>query len=397
MDENSNYHISLTILKQCRICGNKHFNKILSYKSTQIDGFYFKSPVIKKNKTPITLLRCAKCGLFQLHEIINNRIYKDYNFSSQVSLKITSWQHKAAEIIKKIMKNKNANILEIGSGDGSFLCNFMSYQIIGIEPSKKLSLQAKETGVPIINSYFSSSISKKFTQKIDFVIVRHVFEHINVLKTMVVNIVKTLKDDGYVYIESPYVCDILRKHNYSNIFFEHVNYFCITDMVNLFKSFGLFLYKHGFNDIHNGSFYCIFGKKKNNCKIPRSDSITKAEIMKFKEDFKQYKISLKNIITKYKKAIICGYGGANKTSQLLSLSGLTRNNIDEIYDKNQNIQNLYIAYSDIPIVAPIKIMTTKPDYLIIFASAYEKEIIKEMMTLGYKGKFIRTYPTIKIL
>ena len=59
---------------------------------------------------------------------------------------------------QKLKKKYNLNnelIVDIGSGDGSLLRNFINKsKTVGVEPSKNVSKNAKKIGIKIINRYF---------------------------------------------------------------------------------------------------------------------------------------------------------------------------------------------------------------------------------------------------
>jgi len=168
-------------------------------------------------------------------------------------------------------------------------------------------------------------------------------------------------------------------------------------MVRLFEIHGLYLQWFKFNSINNGSFGCIFSTHKSFLHLPISDYIGEKELLAFKKNFVKYKTSLLALRKSLKGKVVCGYGAANKTARFLSLGKFSHKDLYEIYDKNGNLHGLHFSGSDIPIVPPDTIRNTNPDYVLLFATAYEKEIIHDMETYGYKGKTVRLYPTIQYL
>jgi hypothetical protein len=384
-------------LKKCRICNSNKFWKVISYKRTACDGSYSLSPNLIKTyeKTNLTLLQCQECGFFQLKEIVDSSIYQNYAFESHFTDSIVKWMETIASLLTKKYKIANKKILEVGSGDGSFLKYFASSnKVLGIEPSKQLAIRSNINFIPTINNYFDTDFVNKVKEKFDFIFVRHVLEHIDSLDEFCLNLSLAAKDDSLIYIESPYVLDIFKTNNFFNVFYEHVNYFCLQDIQKLFNKYGFSILEYGFNEINNGSFWAVLSKKKGK-KIP-DDRIKKQLRDEFSKQFNNLKKIFKDIKTEIKDKKTAGYGAANKTFSILSLGEFTNSQIIEIYDKNENLWGKYISEFSIPIVTPKQILKTKPEYLILFATSYQEEIIKFLKELKYNGKIIRLLPEMLI-
>ena len=82
---------------------------------------------------------------------------------------------------------------------------------------------------------------------------------------------------------------------------------------------------------------------------------------------------------------------------MLNYFGISKKIIDYIVDSTPYKQGMYAPGSHIPIYAEDMIYKTNPDYVIIFAWNFSKEIIeknKKYKDLG--GKFILIEPEFKI-
>ena len=58
--------------------------------------------------------------------------------------------------------------------------------------------------------------------------------------------------------------------------------------------------------------------------------------------------------------------------------------------------NKYVPGTDIIVKDEYKIITDKPDYLVILAWHLKKQMIKLFSSKGYKGQFIIPLPKLKI-
>jgi SAM-dependent methyltransferase len=127
-------------------------------------------------------------------------------------------------IIKDHLRGKS--ILEIGCGKGNFLelLKANGFSITGIDP-------AYEGELPhIIKEPFSPALGMKG----DAIILRHVLEHINNPLDFLRSISETNGRKGIVYIEVPCLDWIIERRAWFDVFYEHVNYFRLTDFSRIF-------------------------------------------------------------------------------------------------------------------------------------------------------------------
>ena len=77
---------------------------------------------------------------------------------------------------------------------------------------------------------------------------------------------------------------------------------------------------------------------------------------------------------------------------------MTKNEIGLIGEVPQSLKcNKYVPGTDIMVKDENKIITDKPDYVIILAWHLTKRIINLLLRKGYKGNFIVPLPNLKIL
>jgi len=167
------------------------------------------------------------------------------------------------------------------------------------------------------------------------------------------------------------------------------------------------------SDLDGGSLR-VFWKKKKNTKIKvRTNIINKLlyeekkfglhEInayIEFAKRVEKLKINTVKKLIKLKKSkkTIVGYGAAAKANVLLNYFGIGSKIIDYIVDSTPYKQGLFTPETHIPIYAEDKIYETKPDYLLIFAWNFSKEIIeKNRKFKSNGGKFILIEPGFKII
>ena len=91
-------------------------------------------------------------------------------------------------------------------------------------------------------------------------------------------------------------------------------------------------------------------------------------------------------------------GAAHRPCWMLNSCNLTKKEIRLVGEVSKSLKcNKYIPGTDIIVKDENKIITDKPDYVIILAWHLEKRIIKLLINKGYKGDFIIPLPKLKIV
>lgn len=223
-----------------------------------------------------------------------NELYKSYKISNVYNFPNRNFNNlKALSFVKEFINNSiEYNVLEIGSNRGDFLFllkeEFPTINILGCEPTS-----FKELKVPTINAFFNEDL---FNTKFDLIIIRHTLEHIKDTKLFLSQLSSISKEDTKIFIEVPNI--IYSLNNYIEDFTpDHVNYFSINTLVQLFSNMNLCKYDD------SEYLYAIFDNSRIIPKINKKFNI---------EDlFSQYNVKMeevKRIILKYDRIIFYGVG-----------------------------------------------------------------------------------------
>lgn len=195
---------------------------------------------------------------------------RNYNNEQGISRSFQSHLTQVAQIVKSKLGSKD--LVEIGCGKGLFLEMLvdLGIDIIGMDPVYE-GLNPR-----IIKSYFQPGISKKANG----IILRHVLEHISDPVGFLRQIANTNNGQGLIYIEVPCFEWICRRRAWYDIFYEHVNYFRISDFERIFE--GLIESGHFFGGQY---FYILADLKK-----LRNPVLNKDDKVEFPQDFDRSRI-----------------------------------------------------------------------------------------------------------
>lgn len=396
----------------CAICGNKDLHVILAYGEVPLAGdFPSKDELDVERKFNMDLVFCEKCGLLQTDSVIDaDTLFKDYRYMSSVGL--TKHFTSVAAILKERFKlNEDSIILEIGSNDGVLLKPMMDLGLnpIGIEPATNICKLAEEKGCNVINDYFSDEYAIGVDPDFDLIISNNCFAHIDDIHSIVRGVHKLLKPEGHFVIEVHYVKNLIEQLQYDNIYHEHLYYYSLTALYNLFAQYDMTIVDYDDLPIHSGSIRVtimnstpnlptMVPKVRERLRIESSEGLTKLPYFQaFSKNVHDHIKTVKTELVKLKGEgyKIAGYGASGRANMLCNLADLGPDLIDYIVDESPERCGRFIAGKHIPIVTKQHLLDDKPDYIMIFAWNFSKMIIEKLEGNGFK--YIIGFPALQIV
>ena len=405
-------------IDQCRSCGSAHLNQIFDFGVTPLsDNLLTKEQLKEKEiKVPLTLMLCEDCSLIQIKEEVDPNILfcQDYPYYSSVSKSLMMhFENSALDLIKERELNEKSMVVEAASNDGYLLKHFVKHNIpvLGIDPAEGPVREAIKNGVKTLNTFFGSELAAKLKDdgvKADVFLANNVLAHVPDLNGFVEGIKIILKDDGIAVIEAPYLIDLIEHGEFDTIYHQHLCYFSVTALQHLFNSHGLFLNDIKHVPVHGGTLRMFIEKHKD-----YSDTVLKylekesvsginsgAYYKTFTDKISSIKKELLDILSDIKSQgkRIVGYGAAAKANTFMSYVGIGDNYLDYILDLSKFKQGLYMSGNHLPIVSPDILEEDMPDYVLILAWNFAKEIINQQEQYQNKGgKFIIPIPESTII
>ena len=216
-----------------------------------------------------------------------------------------------------------------------------------------------------------------------------------------------MKSDGVFISESHYLVSLIKTNQYDTIYHEHLRYYSLTSLKNLFKRYGMEIIHAKKINTHGGSIR-VYAAKKNKFKIKNSVNqilnfekkfINWKTFINFKKRIVNSKIDLYSMLKKIKQKgkKIYGIGAPSRASTLINYVKLDENIIDCVLEiKGSYKINHYIPGTKIPILDEKKLFTDRPNYIILFSWHIKNELKRNLKKKGYKGKFIIPLPSPKI-
>ncbi|MFH0955507.1 MAG: class I SAM-dependent methyltransferase [Candidatus Micrarchaeota archaeon] len=407
-------------IEECRICGSKKLTKYFHLGMMPLANSYV-DPKSKDNEFgfPLEVLFCENCSLSQLSIVVDPVVmFSNYAYHSSISKTFQKHCADMAEQVKGYLKKPNLFVVDIASNDGCMLREYKKkgFRVLGVEPAKNLAEMANAEGIETLPYFWDEVVAKKILQKYgapDVITATNVFAHVHDVKSFVQNVKLILADEGVFIIECPYALNLIKKNEFDTIYHEHLSYFLVKPLLHLFEQEGMELADVQEMPIHGGTIRVFVTKKENkglaNQKARIADFLEREQkeglhsiqsYFNFVNQLLDLKIDLLQLLSKIKKEhkSIAAYGASAKGNTMLNYCGVSSDFIDFIIDETPEKQNKLYPGNHIPIFGYAELEKRKPDYLVILAWNFAKEIMdktKEHEKRG--GKYIVPIPKVRVI
>ncbi|HEY7088136.1 MAG TPA: class I SAM-dependent methyltransferase [Tepidisphaeraceae bacterium] len=399
----------------CRSCGHKGLQPVLDLGVTAlVDTLVTKDRLNgPENKHPLQVGFCPKCALMQTCDTPppEEVFHEEYTYFASFS---TSWlAHCKKNVEKQIDRfklDKDSLVLELASNDGYLLKNYVEHGIpvLGIDPCKGPVQAALKIGVPTLHAFFTLDLAKRLAaegKKADVIHANNVMAHVADTNGFIAGIATILKDTGSLVTESPYVRDLIDHCEFDTIYHEHLCYYGVTSLKNLYARHGLHL-----NDIeristHGGSIRQYVSRKPGESAIVKQllEEESTLGISSFGPYYQSFAARVEGIKKRMLEILrdlkkqgkkVAAYGASAKGSTMLSYLNAGPDLIEFVVDKNVHKHGKFMPGVHNPIHDVTAIQELKPDYLVLLVWNLKDEILKQQDEYRKTGgRFIIPIPT----
>ena len=374
-------------------------NKFLS--EDEFEGeFFYDLKVVFQEETKIVSIQ-----EFVPPEMMFN---EEYAYTTSLSTPMVNHFKETAEMLK--MKFKPKKVLEIGSNDGPFICNFPKEDSICVEPCDNFARVTADMGYITSTEFWTTELSDKIKDSngyMDMIYAANCICHIQDLDDAFKAVKNLLTPSGVFVFEDPSLLRMLERGSYDQIYDEHAHVFSVIALDNLLRRNGLKIFSVDNLSVHGGS-NRIYASHIDSGLAGDSVRQNINEEMVFGLDqFETYEIFADRVktskkvlnrklsnLTKNGKRIV-SIGATSKSSTVFNYCGIDSSLIECVTDTTPAKQGLFTPGSHIPVVSRDSVNLNDYDYAFLGAWNF-KEVIanKESEFVKSGGKFITHVPEV---
>jgi SAM-dependent methyltransferase len=334
---------------------------------------------------------CRVCG--HIHNDAFNASVMTYSQAYENSLHFSSRfqeyaQHLAEELIER-HHVRNKHIIELGCGKGDFLkmmCELGNNSGVGFDTSFQPDVIRRDERFTVIQDFYSEKYAH---HPADFVVCRHVLEHIETPRTFVEELYRALptKPNIVLYIEVPNALWTLRDFGIWDLIYEHCSYFTPDSLSQLFSMCGFEILR--LEEKFGGQFLGVDLSIVARDSSVRSTSDSSASrqwdespaqlIASFSDHYQKKVEDWKKRFEEFEGTRVVVWGSGSKGVAFLNA---LKPNIEYVVDINPRKQGKFVAGTGQEIVGPEFLSGYKPEAIVVMNPIYENEILGCMMQMG---------------
>lgn len=403
----------------CRMCHGERLSEYLDLGNhPPSDQFRTKEELdLPEVRYPLRVLLCEECGLSQLSHIVDPRVLYQHDYPYESSTTKTGkrhWDAFARAVIDRLALPEGSLVVDVGSNVGTLLDSFraLGMKVAGVDPAPNMAAKANENGIPTVCDFYGPAAARAVREqhgRAAVIVGTNVFAHIDDLDAVIEANRELLADGGVFVFESPHFGPLVAHLEYDTIYHEHLSYLSLAPTVRFAERFGLEVFAVEESDIHGGSFRAYLGEKGArpvDASVPallarenEEGLHDPATLRAFAERVALNREALRSLVEKLLaegKSIVAVSAPA-KGMTLLNYCGFGTRELRFVTEKAAIKIGRYTPGGYIPIVPDEKLLEEKPDYGLLLAWNFAKEIMENNRAFtDAGGKFIIPVPEPRI-
>jgi hypothetical protein len=404
----------------CRACDGRNLERFLELGPTPLANAFLPSPenFADEPSFPLDVYFCRDCSLVQLLDVIDPEVlFADYIYVTGTSTTIAEHNLRyAASVTNLLDLTKDDLVVEAGSNDGSLLKCFQAHGVrtLGVEPARNIARLAGEAGVETINTFFNSDTAEQVLMRAGpakAVIGNNVLAHVDDTQDFLRGARRIIDRDGLVIVEVPWLGELLDRMEYDTIYHEHLCYFSVSALMELYDRVGLSIVGVDHFPVHGGSIRVraghrdVHGEHAGAVRVLARDEAERGitdltRIRRLAADVKRNRADLLDLLRGLKDEgrTLAGYGAPAKGNTLVNFCGIDTDLIPWTVDRSPLKVGMYTPGKHIPVLPVETLEERQPDYCLILAWNFAEEISRQQAEYKKRGgRFIVPIPTPKVV
>jgi SAM-dependent methyltransferase len=394
----------------CRACGSHALTEFLAFPSLPFtDDFVAPdSPIGTEFRSRLGIHWCSDCATVQTrHDVDVSEYYRDYRYTVAGSPFASRFMDGLAEtVISRFGLQREAVVVEIGSGDGAQLAAFQrrGCRVLGFEPSSDLTGVSHVAGVPVLQCLFtqeSAALIPADARPVDAVILTYTFDHLPDPVEFLRAVHGVLDPArGVVIIEVHHFGDIVTRAETCLFEHEHSVYLTPLTVSRMLERAGFTLLSTALMpDAQRRGNSLLFAAAPLGTHHAADASVSATALAAwngfdlaetytaFAADAEARLRALREYVRDARAAgrTVAGYGAGGRGVLTIAQAGLTADDIAYVCDGNSAFHGLLMPGSRVPVAAPSRLRDEPVDEVIVFSYGYIEEIRHSLADVASRG------------
>jgi C-methyltransferase-like protein/putative zinc binding protein/methyltransferase family protein len=387
--------VSFEAISQCRICGNRHLERVLDLGEQMLTGVFPREKDAHVTVGPLRLVLCSGgddvCNLLQLEHTYDLPEMYGMNYGYRSGLNPSMVKHlrgKVERILGRISLQPNDLVIDIGSNDSTTLQSYPegAATFVGIDPTGIKFKQYYPPHIALIPDFFSADlVRQRFgDRKAKIVTSFSMFYDLPAPMAFMQQVHDVLADDGIWIFEQSYMPTMLATNSYDTVCHEHLEFYGLRQIQWMCARVGFEIRDVEFNDVNGGSFSVTVAKRSGTTVRPEIQKIldlereeglhTSAPYLAFAQRVDESRDRLRAFLANAhaKGQSVAALGASTKGNVLLQYCGLTAQDIESIGEVNPDKYGSFAPGTWIPIIPEDELFRRAPDYLLVLPWHFRK-------------------------
>ncbi|ROL85735.1 class I SAM-dependent methyltransferase [Pseudomonas chlororaphis] len=406
----------------CRGCGTPLRLPLIDLGTSPPSNAYLRVEQLEQAEqwVPLKVQVCQACWLVQTEDYTRADSLFDADYAYFSSFSSTWLKHAeryVAEMVERFALGADSRVVEVAANDG-YLLQYVAKRgiaCLGVEPTHSTAQAARQKGLEIRELFFGREVARQLREEgwaADLMAANNVLAHVPDINDFLGGFACLLKPTGVATFEFPQLLTLMAGQQFDTLYHEHYSYLSLTAVQTLCERNGLEVFDVSQLPTHGGSLRVFVQRKDGErravqpavqqqlqtefdagVKTPEFYATLAPAAERIKHDLLRFLLQAK---AEGKRVV--GYGAAAKGNTLLNYAGIKPDLLTWVADASPHKQGKFLPGSRIAVVAPERIDSERPDYVLVLPWNLLSEVSEQLAHVRqWGGRFVIAVPELKLL